>query len=1127
MISQINYNCRQQMYVRLAISAVFTITFSIVCFGQEVCNDGIDNDQDGFVDYYDEDCPCDDELFNAQCEQVCQIVSDPIDSIRMKLIWASETINIGDDMQAHRPNLTVNGYASEIYVGGEALINGDETNGIITINATDGTFKSFIAGDSTTSMKWAHIAVGEVDQDSNVDFFRANSQLGLSRYSRDGTEVWRYNSALSRPRYPKLGDIDQDGIAEVYVGNRILNAVSGELLFARTGSSGCNPHASLGTCITVSSIMGDFTSSSGLELACGNVVHEFDTWSTSGLNISNAIQAPAPVLDGITGFADVNNDGKTDVIVVRSNLQDGEVWVWNADDEELIASGPSGENGGSPLVTDLDNNCLADIIVVFRNELVIYEYDGSTDLQVKSRISIADNSGYTGCTAFDLNQDGIMEIIHRDQEALRIIDGVSLEVIDSYQLFSVTGFENPIVADIDGDGQAEILTSGYTNLSNPDSIRVFCFESANKPWASARRVWNQTGYHVTNVNNDLTIPQYQQSTTAFFETDSCLVETCPQVYNNFGVQATYRTQQGCQVYPEGTDIALSVLDYICEGDSTIYCLSIEQLSDVNVIPDCISISWYFDSLHVDSFQESFIYCFDRDATGRLITDSIKIKVARSVTAYQRIYWATNDIGTLPGDWNFDSTDILECDYANNIDSIFYTITLVCRQPYTWTLDDSCDYHVTVDTVLFGEVCLGPYELSIRYDSMGIWVELDSTTLSNSGTYILEVSYPNFGSCWTSVTIVNPFAPPSFDLGPDIIRCFNEPILLTAPSGPFTYLWSDTSTDSTFTVDEDGEYFVEVMGRCGALESDTIVITADTASQVSIIPQTQLCLGSELSLSVDPPADSLVWYIDEELACADCPSIDIVADSSFTISLSAWLDGCFSVDTLAIVPSSLWSDTLELLLCAGDTLWLADTPVTVPGTYATEFIDNQGCDSTLFYLVAFAEYPIFDLPTDTLVEIGSTLKYNIVLPPEVSITAVERSSFEGVFAFSGIFEIVATDQLETITLVFVIDDCEFEHHFAILTEQSVCFADVPNIFSPNADNINETWSLELIDCPTTSVKIYDRWGNLVADFQNDPRPSWDGTMKGKPVADGVYVYVISYVDSNGAAQMVAGDITVLR
>ena len=1214
---------------RLAIIQIvlFSLLSTNLLLAQEICTDGIDNDGDGFIDYFDDDCACDELLFNAQCEEGCEIYSDPSDSIRMRLKWSSGVINYGDDMQAHRPNLTVDGYGSEIYVGGEALINGTETNGIITINSTDGAFKNFHAGDNTTSMKWAHITIGDVDHDMNVDFFRANSDLGLSRYSNDGTEIWRYDSALSRPRYPKLGDIDQDGVAEVYVGSRILNAVTGELLFSRTGSSGCNPQTSLGSCITVSSIMGDFTASDGLELACGDIVYEFDTWSASGLNTPNTIQAPAPVLDGITGFADVNNDGKNDVIVVRSNLDQGAVWVWNADDEVIIATGPSGENGGRPLVTDLDNNCLADIIVVFRNELVIYEYDGSPDLLVKRRIPIADNSGYTGCTAFDLNQDGILEIIHRDQETLRIIDGVTLDVIDSYQIYSVTGFESPIVADINGDGQAEILTSGYTNLSSPDSVKVFCFESANKPWAPARRVWNQTGYHVTNVNDDLTIPRYQQNSAAFFDTDSCLIETCPQVYNNFGMQAAYRTQQGCLVYPNKPDLTLSIIDFSCEGDSTIYCLDIEQLSDIELATDCISFAWYFDSLHVNALQDTFTFCFDRDGSGRLILDSIKIKIPTFTNGYHQIYFTVNDVGILPGDWNYESTNILECDYANNVDSIEF-VDIACLSPYTRVLDDSCTYTVSLDTTLVWEGCSTPFTLAILYDSLGTWVPYDGTTLTSAGIYRLEVTADSGGTCWTTVTIVDPFAPPAVDLGPDIIRCTSEPIVLTAPSGPYDYVWSDFSTDSTFTTADDGQYIVEVIGQCGASSSDTIIISTDTANQVSIISPTTFCLGAELSLNIDMTVDSLDWYIDDELVCADCLSLDVVADHSYSVAVLTWLGDCFSADTISLVPIPPLLDTLQFqicegdsimlgdkwifsdldtsiiyqaangcdstiqydvtfadfafqdtmiaicegdsmlisgtwytapvtimdtmltascplitttilstitsdttssseFLCLGDTFWLGESPITSAGTYLANFTNAQGCDSLNIYTIAFAEYPMLDLPTDTLVPQGTFLNYNISLPPGGSIIEVNRSSFGEIFVDDGTFEIFATEEHETITIQLVADGCEYSYSFQISTVDERCFGDIPNIFSPNGDNINDTWSLDLTDCPANDIKIYDRWGNLVAHMLNDSQPSWDGKFNDQHVADGVYVYVISYTDSSGTAQVLAGDITVLK
>lgn len=62
---------------------------------------------------------------------------------------------------------------------------------------------------------------------------------------------------------------------------------------------------------------------------------------------------------------------------------------------------------------------------------------------------------------------------------------------------------------------------------------------------------------------------------------------------------------------------------------------------------------------------------------------------------------------------------------------------------------------------------------------------------------------------------------SVDLGPDLDLC-NGPIELNAADSNFTYLWSDGSTDSTFTISTAGTYYVTITDSTdGCTNSDTL------------------------------------------------------------------------------------------------------------------------------------------------------------------------------------------------------------------------------------------------------------------------------------------------------------------
>jgi len=86
----------------------------------------------------------------------------------------------------------------------------------------------------------------------------------------------------------------------------------------------------------------------------------------------------------------------------------------------------------------------------------------------------------------------------------------------------------------------------------------------------------------------------------------------------------------------------------------------------------------------------------------------------------------------------------------------------------------------------------------------------------------------------------------------------------------------------------------------------------------------------------------------------------------------------------------------------------------------------------------------------------------------------------------------------------------------------CF--VPNAFSPNGDNIHDTWDIPFLrNYPRCSVSVYNRNGQRIFECRNGYKP-WNGLCNNKPVAVGVYYYTIELKD--GAAPL-SGNLTVLQ
>jgi hypothetical protein len=115
------------------------------------------------------------------------------------------------------------------------------------------------------------------------------------------------------------------------------------------------------------------------------------------------------------------------------------------------------------------------------------------------------SSAFTGSSVFDFDGNGKAEVVYADELYMRIYDGTTGEILTQVCNTSGTLHEYPLVADIDGDSQADIVvtSNSYSGLTCPiemaktQGVRVF--GDTKGQWVRTRRVWNQHAYHVTNV----------------------------------------------------------------------------------------------------------------------------------------------------------------------------------------------------------------------------------------------------------------------------------------------------------------------------------------------------------------------------------------------------------------------------------------------------------------------------------------------------------------------------------------------------------------------------------------------------------------------------------------------------
>lgn len=82
--------------------------------------------------------------------------------------------------------------------------------------------------------------------------------------------------------------------------------------------------------------------------------------------------------------------------------------------------------------------------------------------------------------------------------------------------------------------------------------------------------------------------------------------------------------------------------------------------------------------------------------------------------------------------------------------------------------------------------------------------------------------------------------------------------------------------------------------------------------------------------------------------------------------------------------------------------------------------------------------------------------------------------------------------------------------------------IPNVFSPNGDNINDYWEVLYSGKESFEMEVFDRWGNHL--YTSDaPTKGWNGLLKsGAKAQDGVYFYSVKVGE-----KVYTGNVTLLR
>lgn len=206
---------------------------------------------------------------------------------------------------------------------------------------------------------------------------------------------------------------------------------------------------------------------------------------------------------------------------------------------------------------------------------------------------------------------------------------------------------------------------------------------------------------------------------------------------------------------------------------------------------------------------------------------------------------------------------------------------------------------------------------------------------------------------------------------------------------------------------------------------------------------------------------------------------------------------------------------------------ATVQVSEPGEHSFDFevVDNFGCSYTTSVEVKILPLPEAEITSELEIPICEGDSTLLTVNPINSdgfgweyqwqfagVDLPERTYDTLMVKDPGLYTVAITDPATGCTDFFDIE----------VTEQN-CDLTIPNVFTPNADGINDLFEIENLEhYPNAQMVIYNRWGQKVFEHSDYYNNWWDGAN----APDGTYFYVLRYTRM-GKTRYAEGTVTIIR
>lgn len=446
-------------------------------------------------------------------------------------------------------------------------------------------------------------------------------------------------------------------------------------------------------------------------------------------------------------------------------------------------------------------------------------------------------------------------------------------------------------------------------------------------------------------------------------------------------------------------------------------------------------------------------------------------------------------------------------------------------------------------------------------------DIDSLT---SGIYHLTVSDDNGCSTTKSYTLTDARTYPTVTLVSIHPSCGqnNGIIQLNTPNvGSVAYLWSDGFTLKDRYAMAPGTYTVTLTNDMGCQTIDTTILT-NQGNDIHYAIQIQnltSCTEANGMISLDTTSNTqkinILWSTGENTT-----QLNSLKEGTYYFTLTD-AAGCVVIDSVIIVNAAVYPElsfTLypgncrhngQALLIhevnTGNTIYLWDnvpfdaTDTLSPlarGIHVLSVRTEAGCEKDTTILVESWTAPQLNVPASVLLAINESKEIQVQFTgfsindiDFVQWAPYELLSFKDNSLEAALHPTIIPNAEGLLFLTIQLQNgCVLEQEIEIRRSKTYTLL-FPNIIvaDPSVGNNNSFYPISPEGDVKTilSLRIYDRWGNLMFSREsfppNDPTLGWDGHFNGCPVVPGVFVWTAEVLFSDDSQKSYKGDLTVVR